>query len=126
MHVFFSVGEPSGDQHTAHLIDELRTRIPNLQVSGFGGPLMEETGFKSHYRLTDLAVMGFFRVIPLLWRFYTLVRKAEQILQEERPQVGVLVGNPNTSTDFPGVQSWQGRRCTRDDVPDPLILPVAS
>ena len=102
MHVFFSVGEPSGDQHAAQLIDELRTRIPNLQVSGFGGPLMERTGFRSHYRLTDLAVMGFFGVIPLLWRFCTLLRKAKRILQEERPDVVVLV-------DFPGFNWWIAR-----------------
>ena len=55
MHVFFSVGEPSGDQHAAHLIDELKTRIPNLHVSGFGGPLMEETGFKLARTETFLA-----------------------------------------------------------------------
>ena len=103
MHVFFSAGEPSGDQHAAHLIYELKTRIPNLQVSGFGGPLMDETGFKSHYRLTDLAVMGFFRVIPLLWRFYTLVCMAERILREERPDVVVLV-------DFPGFNWWIARK----------------
>ena len=106
MHVFFSVGEPSGDQHAAHLIDELKTRIPNLHVSGFGGPLMEETGFKSHYRLTDLAVMGIFRVIPLLWRFYTLVRKAERILQQERPDAVVLV-------DFPGFNWWIARKAKK-------------
>ena len=84
-HSLFPVGEPSGIQHAAHLIDELKRRIPNLQTSGFGGPLMEATGFQSHYRLTDLAVMGFFRVIPLLWRFYTLIRQAERILAGRTP-----------------------------------------
>jgi lipid-A-disaccharide synthase len=106
MHVFFSVGEPSGDQHAARLIEELRRRMPDLRVSGFGGPLMEEAGFKSHYRLTDLAVMGIFRVIPLLWRFYALVRKAGRILQQERPDVVVLV-------DFPGFNWWIARKAKK-------------
>jgi len=99
MRIFFSVGEPSGDQHAARLISELRRQIPDIRVSGFGGPLMEEAGCKTHYRLTDLAVMGFFRVIPLLWRFYGLVRRAERILREEQPDAVVLV-------DFPGFNWW--------------------
>ena len=110
MHVFFSVGEPSGDQHAAHLIHELRRRVPNLRVSGFGGPLMEDAGFTSQYRLTDLAVMGFFRVVPLLWQFYTLVRKADRILKQERPDAVVLV-------DFPGFNWWIARRAKAHGIP---------
>ena len=30
MHIFFSVGEPSGDQHAAHLIHALERRRPDL------------------------------------------------------------------------------------------------
>ena len=68
MHIFFSVGEPSGDEHAAYLITGLRQRQAGLRVSGFGGPQMEAQGLESLYRLTDLAVMGIFRVIPLLGR----------------------------------------------------------
>ena len=38
MHIFFSVGEPSGDQHAAHLIRALTRRRPDLEISGYGGP----------------------------------------------------------------------------------------
>ena len=37
MHLFFSVGEPSGDQHAAHLIRELQRRRPDVRCVGFGG-----------------------------------------------------------------------------------------
>ncbi len=99
MRLFFSVGEPSGDQHAARLLRELKSRAPDLEVSGFGGPLMEKAGLRCHYRLTDLAVMGFLRVVPLLWRFYGLLRLAERKLREERPDAVVLV-------DFPGFNWW--------------------
>ena len=73
MRVFFSVGEPSGDEHAAALIGELRSRCPELVVSGFGGPkmrpLMEESGGELVYPLTELAVMGFARVVPMLGSF---------------------------------------------------------
>lgn len=73
MKIFFSVGEPSGDQHAAHLIEELQRRSAEIEVCGFGGPLMERQGCRLLYQLTNLAVMGFWRVIPLLWKFYRLV-----------------------------------------------------
>ena len=44
MKVFFSAGEPSGDQHASHLIHELRARCPDFVAEGFGGPHMREAG----------------------------------------------------------------------------------
>jgi len=44
MKIFFSVGEPSGDQHAAHLISELARRDPGIECCGFGGPMMEQAG----------------------------------------------------------------------------------
>jgi lipid-A-disaccharide synthase len=95
MHVFFSVGEPSGDQHAAALIDELRRRRPELRVSGFGGPRMEQAGCQLLFPLTNLAVMGILGVLPRLWQFYKQVRRAREYLTLHRPDLVVLV-------DFPG------------------------
>ena len=96
MHVFFSVGEPSGDQHAAHLMQELRQKVPGIRFSGFGGPRMTAVGgFEKLFHLTDLAVMGFFAVVPLIRKFYGLYRQAKAFLREERPDLVVLV-------DFPG------------------------
>src|SRR5262245_33463024 len=99
MHIFFSVGEPSGDQHAACLIEELRRRSPQIKVSGFGGPLMRRAGCGLLFELTNLAVMGFLRVVPLLAQFYRLVKEAEAYFRESRPDAVVLV-------DFPGFNWW--------------------
>ncbi len=95
MHIFFSVGEPSGDQHAAHLIRALQHRDPGLKVSGLGGPAMEVAGCEVIYPLTNLAVMGIFRVLPLLTTFYKVFRQARAHLQQHRPDAIVLI-------DFPG------------------------
>jgi lipid-A-disaccharide synthase len=95
MHIFFSVGEPSGDQHAALLIEELRRRRPEVRVSGYGGPRMEQAGCDVRYPLTNLAVMGIFGVLPKLWQFFQLVRQARKYLARHRPDMVVLV-------DFPG------------------------
>jgi len=116
MHIFFSVGEPSGDQHAAHLIQELRRCRPDLTVSGFGGPLMQSAGCSLLYRLTDLAVMGFLRVIPLLRKFIRLVGAAENYFKTTRPDAVVLV-------DFPGFNWWIARKAKAAGIPVFYYLP---
>ncbi len=116
MQIFFSVGEPSGDQHAAHLIDELRRRRPDVDVVGYGGPLMQAAGCRLQFRLTDLAVMGFLRVVPLLWMFYRLVRQASRFFRENRPDAVVLV-------DFPGFNWWIARKAKAAGIPVFYYLP---
>lgn len=110
MHIFFSVGEPSGDLHAAKLVTELRRRRPGLECTAYGGPLMEQAGCRLEYRLTDLAVMGFLRVVPLLWRFYQIVRQARRLFEAQRPDAVVLV-------DFPGFNWWIARQAHRLGIP---------
>jgi lipid-A-disaccharide synthase len=116
MHFFFSVGEPSGDLHAAKLVAELQRRVPGVACTGFGGPLMEQAGCRLLYRLTDLAVMGFLPVIPLLVRFIRLARGAQRYLREHRPDAVVLV-------DFPGFNWWIARSAKRLGIPVFYYLP---
>ncbi|HID21588.1 MAG TPA: lipid-A-disaccharide synthase [Planctomycetaceae bacterium] len=116
MRIFFSVGEPSGDQHAAHLLQELRRRQPELDGCGFGGPLMAQAGCDLLYRLTDLAVMGFARVIPMLGKFLRLVKVAERSFREAPPDAVVLV-------DFPGFNWWIARKAHGAGIPVFYYLP---
>ena len=116
MEIFFSVGEPSGDQHAAHLIHELRRRRPGFRACGYGGPLMERAGCKLHFQLTDLAVMGFLKVVPLLFQFFRLVREANRYFRESRPDAVVLV-------DFPGFNWWIARKAKAAGIPVYYYMP---
>lgn len=116
MHIFFSVGEPSGDLHTSKLITELKQRVPALECSGFGGPLMESAGCRLLYRLTDLAVMGLLPVIPLLLKFVRLAREARRAFETHRPDAVVLV-------DFPGFNWWIARNAKKLGIPVFYYLP---
>lgn len=116
MHVFFSVGEPSGDQHAAHLITELRRRMPSLRVSGFGGPLMEESGCQLLFPLTTMAVMGIFQVLPLISKFFGLVKKAEEYFELHKPDLVVLV-------DFPGFNWWIAAKAKKAGIPVIYYMP---
>lgn len=116
MRIFFSVGEPSGDQHGAHLIEELKRRRGDLEFVGYGGPMMDRAGCRLHFELTQLAVMGFLRVVPLLWQFYQLVQQANRYFREQRPDAVVLI-------DFPGFNWWIARKAKRAGIPVFYYLP---
>ena len=116
MRLFFSVGEPSGDQHAAHLIAELRRRVPNFEAVGFGGPLMEAAGCRLVYRMTDLAIMGILRVLPMLLTFWRLHRMAKASLDSERPDAVLLV-------DFPGFNWHIARAAKKRGIPVFYYMP---
>ena len=116
MHIFFSVGEPSGDNHAAHLIKELTARRRDLRISGFGGPAMEQAGCHVLFPLTTMAVMGIVAVLPLIWKFYKLVKQAEDYFARHKPDVVVLV-------DFPGFNWWIARKAKAAGIPVIYYLP---
>lgn len=110
MRIFFSVGEPSGDQHAAQLMQAMRDRCPEATFCGFGGPEMQQAGLDCLYPLTELAVMGIGQVLPLIGKFYRLVGEARQFFREQRPDAVVLV-------DFPGFNWWIAAAARREGIP---------
>ena len=116
MRIFFSAGEPSGDQHAAHLIQELRARNPKIQTEGFGGPEMQKQGCLLLFELTQLAVMGFLRVVPMLAKFRRLVIQAEAFFDDAPPDAVVLV-------DFPGFNWWIAKAAKRRGIPVFYYMP---
>jgi lipid-A-disaccharide synthase len=75
--VLFAAGEASGDLHAAGVAEELRKLRPDLELTGFGGPLMEAAGVKLFDRY-ETGVMGFIEVIrhiPRHWELLDTIRK---------------------------------------------------
>jgi lipid-A-disaccharide synthase len=116
MRIFFSAGEPSGDQHGARLIKQLQAASPEIKVEGFGGPEMRDSGCQLLFELTELAVMGFLRVVPLIRKFHGLVQLAEQHMDRQRPDAVVLI-------DFPGFNWWIARAAKRRGIPVFYYMP---
>jgi lipid-A-disaccharide synthase len=104
--LFFSVGEPSGDQHAARLIESLVRQDANISVRGFGGSKMLAAGFKQDFDLTQLAVIGFAEVLPKLRHFFRIKEMARSIFANEKPDAIVLV-------DFPGF-NWHIAALAKD------------
>src|SRR5512135_2183276 len=110
MRIFLSAGEPSGDLHAANLIRSLRKRRPEAEFVGYGGGKMEEAGATLLFRLVDLAVMWFLRVLLDLPKFIGLVGRADRSFRDERPDAVVLI-------DYPGLHWWIAQRAKKRGIP---------
>ncbi|MEL6895860.1 MAG: lipid-A-disaccharide synthase [Planctomycetota bacterium] len=114
--VFFSVGEPSGDEHTARLIRSMRARNPLLHARGFGGPEMRSAGCAIDFQLTDLAVVGLLNVLPKLRQFFRVADIAERQFASGSVDAVVLV-------DFPGFNWHIAKRAKKHGLPVFYYLP---
>lgn len=110
LHLFFSVGEPSGDLHGANLIRELRQLRPDLRCSGYGGPKMLQAGLAQHFDLTSMAVMWFLQVFRHLATFLSLYRRAGAFFDRERVDGVILI-------DYPGFNWWIARAAKKRGIP---------
>tara|TARA_R110002049_G_scaffold50370_1_gene142947 strand:- start:37020 stop:38207 length:1188 start_codon:yes stop_codon:yes gene_type:complete len=108
--LFFSVGEPSGDQHAARLVDEVRKLDDTIEVRGFGGPAMSQAGCQLDRDLTKHAVVGLLEVLPKLREFFRFADEAEAVFQRGGIDAVVLV-------DFPGFNWHIAKRAKKYGIP---------
>ena len=108
--IFFSVGEPSGDQHAARLINELSRLAPSIQTRGFGGDAMSVAGCQLDTDLTQHAVVGLLEVLPKLRQFFQFVDSAEDAFRAGDVDAVVLV-------DFPGFNWHIAKRAQKHRIP---------
>ncbi len=83
-------GEASGDTLGAGLIEALREQEPGAEFVGMAGPKMIAAGCEPWYRAEEIAVMGFFEVLPHLRRILKLRR--ELIARIQQAQVDAFIG----------------------------------
>lgn len=93
-------GEASGDQHAAHLVENLKLSNEQHQphwhfhFSGIGGSKMQEAGVTLIQDLTHLNVMGLTEVIRHLKVIRQIFKQMEQHLRETKPDLLILVDYP--------------------------------
>jgi lipid-A-disaccharide synthase len=83
-------GEASGDTLGAGLIEAIKALEPAAEFVGMAGPKMIAAGCEPWYRSEEIAVMGFFEVLPHLRRILALRR--DLIERIRLSDVDVFVG----------------------------------
>lgn len=92
--IFIVAGEPSGDTHAARLIREAKRAAADLKIEGLGGEQMRRAGCELRTDLASMAVMGFIQVLGNIRFFHRLMRETVEHIEENRPDVVVLVDYP--------------------------------
>lgn len=95
MKIGIVAGEASGDMLGAHLLKQLYTKMPVLEVEGMGGPAMVAAGCHSLFDIERLSVMGL--VEPLL-RLPDLISLRRHLLRhflDNKPDVFIGIDAPD-------------------------------
>ncbi|BEU88507.1 lipid-A-disaccharide synthase [Selenomonas sp. TAMA-11512] len=95
MKIMISAGEASGDLHGAGLAKELLRLDSEVELFGFGGNKMEEAGVRLVANCSAYSVMGFWEVVKNLRRLMQLMDLLTEALEEERPNLLVLIDYPD-------------------------------
>ena len=107
--VLFVAGEASGDLHAAGVAEELKRLRPELDMAGFGGPLMERAGVRLFDRY-DTGVMGFIEVIRHIPRHWELLHTIRDRLATGNVKLLVVI-------DYPGFNMKAAAAASEAGVP---------
>ncbi|WP_306028913.1 lipid-A-disaccharide synthase [Stappia sp. MMSF_3263] len=94
--VYMIVGEESGDQLAAPMMQSLRARTAgNIRFQGVGGERMEREGLESLFPIEDIAVMG---LSAVLGRLPLIVKRVYQSVDDvvaADPDLLVIIDSPD-------------------------------
>jgi lipid-A-disaccharide synthase len=94
MKIMMIAGEISGDIHGAGLIRCLSRNNPNIDFFGIGGLKMLRENFRPYYMLDTLQAHGLVEVVRHLPRLYKTLWRMRDALEEERPDLLILIDYP--------------------------------
>jgi lipid-A-disaccharide synthase len=119
-------GEASGDLLASHLIQALKSKLPNAIFYGIGGPKMTGQGFKAWYPLEKLAVRGYFEVIKHYREISGIRKDLKRRLLADPPDIFIGIDAPDFNLSLervlkqrgipsihyvgPSIWAWRGKR----------------
>ena len=95
MRIMISCGEASGDMYAGALAAELRRRVPDAEIFGFGGPRLKAAGGRLVADYSPLSVTGITEAVKIIPRSFAMLRKLVDAARELRPHVFVAIDFPD-------------------------------
>jgi lipid-A-disaccharide synthase len=95
MRIMISCGEASGDLYAGALATELRQRVPEAEIFGFGGPRLKAAGGTLLGDFSRFSVTGLTEALRVLPRSFAMLRRLVAEARERRPDVFVAIDFPD-------------------------------
>lgn len=93
--VMIVTGEASGDLHGSNLVRSLRSKEPDLQFCGMGGPELANLGIEILYDAAKVSVVGIFEVFSHLKDIWLAQRTLRRRLTTDPPDLLILIDLPD-------------------------------
>ncbi|GHU28980.1 lipid-A-disaccharide synthase [Betaproteobacteria bacterium] len=119
-------GEASGDLLASHLMEALRTKIPNASFYGIGGPKMIGQGFDAWFPLEALTVFGYVEALKHYRKISGIHKELKRRLLADAPDIFIGIDAPDFNLALekalkrqgvptihyvgPSLWAWRGRR----------------
>jgi len=103
-------GDPSADFPGKNLISEITRACPEMKLFGLGGPQMQEAGLEALADYRELAVLGFWEVLPRFFFFRRLLARMADMIEKRKPRAVILI-------DYPGFNLRLAKRIKRLGIP---------
>jgi lipid-A-disaccharide synthase len=95
MRIMISCGEASGDMYAGALAAELRQRVPDAEIFGFGGPRLQDAGGRLIGDYGPFSVTGLTEAVKVVPRSFAMLRKLVDTARDLRPHVFVAIDFPD-------------------------------
>lgn len=89
-------GEASGDLLGSKIMKSLINNDKNVEITfcGIGGEKMEKEGLKSLFPMTDLSLMGFFEILPKVFKLLKRIKQTVKTIIKEQPDAILTIDSP--------------------------------
>jgi len=98
MQFYILAGENSGDLIGERLINQLRYHASvgaaNLEFHGVGGDRMKKAGLKELFHLDEINMMGFFEILPHIYRLNKLINQTVEDIITQNPKIVITIDSP--------------------------------
>ncbi len=94
--IFIISGEASGDKIGALLIEALRKEAGSEEIifAGIGGEKMTKAGIKSLFDIKEISLMGFFEILPHIFKLKRLIKYTQQEIIKFEPDIVITIDSP--------------------------------
>jgi lipid-A-disaccharide synthase len=108
--VMIVAGEASGDMYGAKVVEEAHRLDSSVRFFGIGGSQMRAAGVETLVDSKEMAVMGIIEVLFHFRVIYNAFRKLEKIINQDKPDLLILIDYPGFNLRLAGVAKKAGVR----------------